>query len=119
MQQKRLAQLKMKTMALEAESDALLLQPPLSLLLTPSPLPHYTEPRGQKQRWIAFRNVLSLSRAEKGRKCEAILEISKLQIPFPPQKLIESGNSKRTMNTAVMSFITLAHRELLASRRFL
>ena len=98
----------MKTMALEAESDALLQPPPPP----PHPLPHYTEPRGQKQRWIAFRNVLSpslsLSLSRRGRrKCEAILEISQQQIPFPTQKLIESGNSKRTLNKEIIPFIAL------------
>ena len=118
----------MKTMALEAESDALLLQPPQPP--PPHPPPHPLPPSHiilspeDRNRDGSFSEMfslgLSLSRGEKGRKCEAILEISQQQQrPFPPQKLIESGNSKRTMNKAVMSFITLAHRELLASRRFL
>ena len=45
------------------------------------PLPHYTESRGQKQRWMAFQNVsLSQERKKKMRSNSAVNVML-----FPPQ----------------------------------
>ena len=50
----------------------------MMVTISPAPLPHYPEPRGQKQRRIAFRNVfssLSFSLEQARRKWQPILNL--------------------------------------------